>query len=146
MLRPYTVPVTLDLLPLLLAALALGVEVDARQLAGVVVEDLEPSLAGGERTIIEFAGRELPVDPPHHPVGGDPVRFAWPGAVGEAVQYVQRGVVGGQLCRQSDGRTEGLTRQDQRGRKHPSSLARPVRPSDSPTVRLFHAVILTHSL
>ena len=90
MLRPYTVPVTLDLLPLLLAALALGIEVDARQLARVVVEDLEPSLARGERTIIEFAGRELPVDPPHHPVGGDPVHLARAGAVGEAVQYVQR--------------------------------------------------------
>ena len=99
MLRPYTVPVTLDLLPLLLAALALGVEVDARQLAGVVVEDLEPSLAGGERTIIEFAGRELPVDPPHHPVGGDPVHLARAGAVGEAVQYVQCGVVGGEAGR-----------------------------------------------
>src|SRR5437667_6817857 len=99
MLRPYTVPVTLDLLPLLLAALALGIEVVACHFARVVVEDLEPSLAGGERTIIEFAGRELPVDPPHHPVGGDPVHLARAGAVGEAVQYVQRGVVGGEAGR-----------------------------------------------
>src|SRR5256885_17048140 len=96
MLRPYTVPVTLDLLPLLLAALALGIEVDARQLARVVVEDLEPSLARGERTIIEFAGRELPVDPPYHPVGGDPVHLARAGAVGEAGPYVQRRGVGGE--------------------------------------------------
>ena len=97
--RPYTVPVAVGLLPFLFAPLALGVDVNARQLARVVVEDLEPSLARGERTIIEFAGRELPVDPPHHPVGGDPVRFARPGAVGEAVQYVQRGVVGGEAGR-----------------------------------------------
>src|SRR5207245_2660456 len=97
MLRPYTVPVTLDLLPLLLAALALGIEVDARQLARVVVEDLEPSLARGERTIIECAGRELPVDPAHHPVGGDAVPLVRPGAGGEAVQYVRRGPTVGRL-------------------------------------------------
>src|SRR5207247_10977573 len=113
MLPPYTVSVTrrLALLSLLLALFSVGLDVHARELVRVVLENGELALPLGERSVVDLVGGQLPVDPLHHARRRDAVHLAWSGAVGETDQRVQRGVTGGQLSGQAGGRTDGRERQ-----------------------------------
>src|SRR6266480_5860828 len=145
MLRPYTVGTLrrLPCRPLARPPFALRVDVHGGEVAPVVPEDLELTLPLGETLVVDLFGRELAVDPAHHPLGGDALHVAGPWSVCEPVQGVERRVLRGELGGQSDCRTDGQECQDQCG-EYLTSLAHAVRPSGSPTVRHIHAVILTH--
>ena len=132
MLPPYTVSVTrrLALLSLLLALFSLGLDVHARELARVVLENGELALPLGERSVVDLVGRQLLVDPLHHARRRDAVHLAWSGAVGETVQRVQRGVTGREQGR--------LGARPHQGR----GAQRPAQTRHGPDL---HTVILTHS-
>src|SRR5881409_1120456 len=95
MLPPYTVSVTrrLALLSLLLALFSLGLDVHARELARVVLENGELALPLGERSVVDLVGRQLLVDPLHHARRRDAVQLAWSGAVGETDRVAAAGVM-----------------------------------------------------
>ena len=111
-----------------LAPLALRLRVHRGEVAAVVLEDLELALPLGETVVVDLFGRELAVDPAHHPIGSHAPHIAGSRSVREAVQGVERRVLGseGGLLRRDTDR-EDSERQD--------------RPNDP----RFHAVILTHS-
>ena len=92
LLRPHSVRRSCGQLPL--AALPLRLEVPLREVAAIVVENLEPVLASGERAVVDPFGVELLIDPPHHAQRGDAVRLAGSRPVRETVEGVQGRVVG----------------------------------------------------
>ena len=119
---------------LALAALALGVEVQVREVAAIEGQDLEAAFALAERGVVDPVGVELPLDPAGDACRRDPVGVTRAGPVREAVERVQGGVVGGE-----GGHARG----------HLCALQRQEAQSESERARqgaTFHAVILTHSL
>src|SRR6266581_7398935 len=145
MLRPYAIAAGSGLgrLSLPLPPLLLRRDVQPRQIAAVVVEEAELALSRGAVAVGDLLGRELAVDPPHHPLPRHALHLAGAGPIGEAIERVERGIARRHLGGEWDCRTDGLERQGERA-EHVSSLAHSIRPSDRPTVRLSHAVILTH--
>src|SRR6266516_2682341 len=95
MLRPYTVGTLrrLPCRPLARPPFALRVDVHGGEIAPVVPEDLELTLPLGETLVVDLFGRELAVDPAHHPLGGEALYVAGPGSVCEPVQGVERRVL-----------------------------------------------------
>ena len=89
--RPHRVAarrrLTLHALPL-----ADRVAISSRQIAAFVVEDLERPLALGEMLVGDVIGIELPFNPAHDPEASDAVGLVRAGAVGEAVESMERGI------------------------------------------------------
>ncbi len=140
MLRPYTVGAIRGLprRQLALAPLPLRCGVQGGEVAAVVPEDVEPTLSLGQTVVVDPIGRQLAVDPAHHPLRSHAWYVAGSRPVRQAVQGVERGVLRGE----GGSRHGGLW-----GR----SMLRPYQGQagahdheTAPNDPVFHAVILTH--
>src|SRR5437870_8380107 len=106
--------------------------------AAIVPEDTEPTLSLGQTVVVDPIGRELAVNPAHHPLRSHAWYVAGSGPVRQAVQGVERRVLRGE----GGSRHGGLW-----GR----SMLRPYQGQagahdheTAPHDPVFHAVILTH--
>ena len=81
--------------PLSLAARTLRIDVEPGEIVPAVAEEVEAPLALGQTGVVDVLGRELLIDPAHHPALRHAVHVARAGPVGEAVQRVDRGVARG---------------------------------------------------
>src|SRR6185437_1862679 len=73
---------------LALAPLALRLAIHCGEVAAVELEDPELPLALGETVVLDPSGRQLAVDPGHHPLRSHAWYVAGAGPVREAVQGV----------------------------------------------------------
>jgi len=88
-----------------LAPLALRFGIHCGEVAAVVPEDVEPMLSLGQPVVVDPSGRQLAVDPAHHPVGSHARHVPRSGSVRETVQGVERRVPRGEgrlLTRDTD--------------------------------------------
>src|SRR5213594_3640286 len=129
MLSPYTVGAIRGLprRQLALAALPLRCGVQGGEVAAVVREDVEPTLSLGQTIVVDPIGRQLAVDPAHHPLRSHAWYVAGSRPVRQAVQGVERRVLRGKGSLLSPDPDRQQPRRQQR-RNDPR----------------FHAVILTH--
>src|SRR6266705_2427029 len=98
MLRPYTVGILRGLprSQFALAPLPLRCGVHGGEVAAVVPEDVESTLSLRQTVVVDLIGRELVVDPAHHPFRSHAWYVAGSGPVRQAVQGVERGVLRGE--------------------------------------------------
>src|ERR1041385_9541751 len=98
MLRPHPVAILrgLPCSQLALAPRPLRFGVQGGEVATVVPEDVEPTLSLRQTVVVDAIGRELVVDPAHHPCRSHPWYLAGSGPVRQAVQRVERGVLRGE--------------------------------------------------
>src|SRR5206468_2999155 len=92
-------------LPLALPPLLARRGVEAGEVARVVAQDAERGGTLGHQPIVELVGGKLAVDPVHHAARRHRVYLSGSGAVGEAVEGMQCGVVGRHLGGEPDSRT-----------------------------------------
>src|SRR5213595_3330167 len=97
MLRPCTVGAIRGLprRQLALPPLPLRCGVHGGEVAAVVPEDVEPTLSLGQTVVVDPIGRELAVNPAHHPLRSHAWYVAGSGPVRQAVQGVERRVLRG---------------------------------------------------
>src|SRR5438132_778379 len=86
-----------------LAPLPLRCGVHGSEVAAVVPEDVEPTLSLRQTVVVDPIGRELAVDPAHHPLRGHAWYVAGSGPVRQAVQGVERRVLRGEGGARHDG-------------------------------------------
>src|SRR6266487_864096 len=106
MLRPCTVGAIRGLPrgQFALAPLPLRCGVHGGEVAAVVLEDVEPTLSLGQAVVVDPIGRQLVVDPAHHPLRSHAWYVAGSRPVRQAVQGVERRV----LRREGGSRQGGL--------------------------------------
>src|SRR5438132_14112734 len=105
MLRPCTVGAIRGLprRQLALPPLPLRCGVHGGEVAAVVPEDVEPALSLRQTVVIDLIGRELVVDPAHHPFRSHAWYVAGSGPVRQAVQGGERRVLRGEGRSRRDG-------------------------------------------